>query len=142
MQYMLAPWESLIYTLTIQEWNTQCYLTSHSSLSLPLETDMLSFISFKFISTYILPFWIGKNARKLCKMTSFHKENLRKICICFNQSKTLREQSSHGEATISLGYVIFTLDTTPIGGSTSLFNNPSLPWENVLYCIQSQSLVH
>ena len=47
-------------------------------------------------------------------MTSFHKENIRKICICFNQSKTLREQSSHGEATISLGYVIFTLGTTPI----------------------------
>ena len=64
-------------------------------------------------------------------MTSFHKENIRKICICFNQSKTLREQSSHGEATISLGYVIFTLGTTPIGGSTSLFNNPSLPCENV-----------
>ena len=46
--------------------NTQI---SYSSLSLLLETDMLSFISFKFISTYILPFRIGKNARFLCEMT-------------------------------------------------------------------------
>ena len=75
-----------------------------------------------------------KMLENYAKWTSFHKENIRKICICFNQSKTLREQSSHGETTISLGYVIFTLGTVPIGGSTSLFNNPSQPCESVMYC--------
>ena len=68
------------------------------------------------------------------KWRAFHKKNIRKICICFNWSKTPREQSSQGWVIISLGYVIFTLGYCDQLTKYLTRKHPSQPCESVLYC--------